>query len=56
MGILPEEARDKITTSPADYVRVISIGKVGNVKSGIWAVMQIKDGDLTPVFWREEDM
>ncbi|NCC53276.1 MAG: hypothetical protein EOM20_18970, partial [Spartobacteria bacterium] len=56
MSILPEDIRDKVTTSPAQYVQAVSIGKVGKVKSGIWAIMQIKDGELTPVFWREEDL
>jgi general secretion pathway protein K len=56
LGILPEDVQKKVCTDCAEYVRVVSIGEVGNVKSGIWAIMQVKNSELIPVFWREENM
>lgn len=38
------------------YVRVISIGEVQGVRSGIWAVFQVDGGRVHTVFWREEAM
>ena len=53
---LPADLKGKITTVEKKYVRVVSIGEVGAVKSGIWAVMRYDGGKVVPVFWREEMM
>lgn len=59
LGLGPEQAeavRSRITTSERRYVRVISTGDAQGVRSGIWCVLQADSGDVTPLFWREEDM
>ncbi len=53
---LPDGVRDKITTTDKKFVRVISIGEVYSVRSGIWAVLQYAEGKVVPVYWREEAM
>jgi general secretion pathway protein K len=47
---------DLITTTERKFLRVISIGEVDGVRNGIWAVVQVADGEVIPVFWREEAM
>lgn len=54
-GLNPELG-SLITTTERKYLRVVSIGEVGGVKNGIWAVLQASDGSVVPVFWREEAM
>lgn len=50
------ELRDKISVVDKKYLRVISIGEVGEVKNGIWAVYEAGDQGVRPVYWREEAM
>lgn len=38
------------------FVRVISVGEIQGVRSGIWAVFRVDGGRAMPVFWREESM
>lgn len=38
------------------YVRVVSVGDVQGVRSGVWAVYRIEGGQVLTVFWREEAM
>jgi len=53
---LPADLKGKLTTVEKKFVRVVSIGEVGAIKTGIWAVMRYDGGKVTPVFWREEMM
>lgn len=53
---LPDSVKDKITTTDRRFVRVVSVGQVKNVRSGVWCVLELKDGKVSPVFWREETM
>jgi general secretion pathway protein K len=54
-GLDPQLA-DRITTTERKYLRVVSIGEVDGVRNGIWAVLQASEGEIIPVFWREEAM
>ena len=54
-GLDPQLA-DRITTTERKYLRVVSIGEVDGVRNGIWAILQASEGDIIPVFWREEAM
>ncbi|MDD4736136.1 MAG: type II secretion system protein GspK [Kiritimatiellae bacterium] len=54
-GLSPE-LRDKITVKDKQYVRVVSRGEVGNVRAGIWCIMEMTGDTPKPVFWREEFM
>ncbi len=54
-GMTPEIAK-ALTTSERKYVRIISKGEVGDLRSGIWAVLEVSEASIVPVFWREEDM
>ncbi len=54
-GLDPQLA-DRITTTERKYLRVVSIGEVDGVRNGIWAILQASEGDVIPVFWREEAM
>lgn len=56
LGTSDERVRNAITVSERRYVRVISIGESYGVRSGIWAVLQVDEKGVTPVFWREEAM
>ena len=47
---------DKISVSDRQYVRVISIGDDHGVQSGVWAVFEVGDKKVTPIYWREEQM
>ena len=53
---LDPELGNLITTTERKYLRVISIGEVDGVRNGVWAVLQANEGDVIPVFWREEAM
>jgi len=55
-GALAQKIRDRITTTAGGVYRIISIGEVQGVKSGIWCVMRLDQTGTTPLFWREEDM
>lgn len=54
-GVDPE-IRDKITVTDHTFVRVISIGEVGDVRTGIWTVLKSDGSIVAPIFWREEVM
>lgn len=56
LGTSDERVRNALTVSERRYVRVISIGESYGVRSGIWAVLQVDETGVTPVFWREEAM
>ena len=47
---------DKISVSDRQYVRVVSLGEDHGVQSGVWAVFEVGDKKVTPVYWREEQM
>ena len=53
---LPAHLQDRISVSDRRYVRVISIGEVENVMSGIWAIFLVDARTITPIYWREENM
>lgn len=53
---LDQQLAGLLTTSERKYLRVISIGDVEGVRSGIWAVIQAGEGGVIPVYWREEAM
>jgi general secretion pathway protein K len=36
--------------------KVVSIGENNGVKSGVWAVFEVGDKKVTPIYWREEQM
>ncbi|HEY8241138.1 MAG TPA: hypothetical protein VIH35_06820, partial [Kiritimatiellia bacterium] len=48
--------REKVTTTERKFVRIISVGEVNKVRSGIWCILQAGEGGVIPVFWREEAM
>lgn len=54
-GMKPEIAK-WLTVRDTKYVRLVSIGEVQGVRAGIWAVLQVADGKITPLYWREEPM
>ena len=54
-GLNPDLA-GRITTADTKFVRVVSIGEVQGVRIGIWAVLQVRDKSVIPVYWREEAM
>jgi general secretion pathway protein K len=47
---------DKISVSDRQFVRVVSIGENNGVRSGVWAVFEVGDKKVTPIYWREEQM
>jgi general secretion pathway protein K len=47
---------DKISVSDRQFVRVTSSGENHGVKSGVWAVFEVGDRKITPIYWREEQM
>ncbi|HBA84831.1 MAG TPA: hypothetical protein DCZ95_12120 [Verrucomicrobia bacterium] len=53
---LNADLREKITVSDRKYVRLVSIGEIQGVKSGIWCILSADETSVTPVFWREETM
>ena len=54
-GLDPSLA-DKLSVSDREYVRVVSVGESGGVKSGVWAVFQVSPDEILPIYWREENM
>ena len=46
----------KLSVSDRQFVRVTSIGDCGGVKSGVWAVFEVSEKRVTPLYWREEAM
>ncbi len=53
---LEASVKEKLTTQERKYVRLVSIGEVQKVKSGIWCVLSVDEGGIKPLFWREETM
>ena len=47
---------DKISVSDRQFVRVTSIGDNHGVESGVWAVFEVGEKKVTPIYWREEQM
>ena len=47
---------DKFSVSDRQFVRVVSIGENGGVESGVWAVFEVGEKKVTPIYWREEQM
>lgn len=54
-GMTPQISR-WLTVRDTMFVRLVSIGEVQGVRSGIWAVLQVSDKAIVPIFWREEPM
>ncbi|MCS6772404.1 MAG: type II secretion system protein GspK [Kiritimatiellae bacterium] len=54
-GMKPEIAK-WLTVRDTKFVRLVSIGEVQGVRAGIWAVLQVSEGQITPLYWREEPM
>lgn len=52
-GMDPKLA-ERITTTERKFLRIVSMGEVKNVKSGIWVIAQQSGQTLLPLFWREE--
>ena len=53
---LPADLRKSLSVKDLTYVRVVSVGEVHGVRSGVWAVFQVSQNKVIPVFWREEAM
>jgi len=47
---------DKLSVSDRQFVRVVSIGEAHGVQSGVWAICEVGDNQVTPIYWREELM
>lgn len=47
---------DKISVADRQFVRVVSIGENNGVESGVWAVFEVGEKKVTPIYWREEQM
>lgn len=56
VGAIPESVKGNITTTDRTYLRVVSVGEVGEVKTGIWCIYRQDGANVTPVYWREEIM
>ncbi len=54
-GMTPGVAK-WLTVRDTKFLRVVSIGEVGQVRSGIWCILQAEGGSVFPVYWREEPM
>lgn len=54
-GMTPQISR-WLTVRDTKFVRLVSVGEVQGVRSGIWAVLQVSGQSIVPVFWREEPM
>lgn len=44
---------EKLSVSDRQYVRVVSTGEAGNVKAGVWAVFDVGNKEVIPLYWRE---
>lgn len=56
IGLNDPALKEKFTTMDRRYVRVVSIGEVGEVRNGIWCVLQADATGIIPLFWKEEAM
>ncbi len=54
-GMTPQIAK-WLTVRDTKFLRVVSIGEVEGVRSGIWCILQAEGGTVLPVYWREESM
>lgn len=54
-GMTPQISR-WLTVRETKFDRLVSVDEVQRVRAGIWAVLQVAEGGITPVFWREEPM
>lgn len=54
-GMTPAVAK-WLTVRDTKFLRVVSIGEVDGVRSGIWCILQAEAGNVLPVYWREEAM
>jgi len=52
----PAALQRRITVTERQYVRVVSIGEVQGVRSGVWAVLLGTEELVVPLYWREEAM
>ena len=54
-GMTPQIAK-WLTVRDTKFLRVVSIGEVDGVRSGIWCILQAEGGTVLPVYWREESV
>lgn len=47
---------DRLSVSDRTFVRVISYGENGGVRCGVWAIFEVGPKQVTPIYWREEQM
>ena len=47
---------DRFSVSDRTFVRVISYGENGGVRCGVWAIFEVGNRKITPIYWREEQM
>ena len=47
---------DRLSVSDRTFVRVTSIGENGGVRCGVWAIFEVGNRKVTPIYWREEQM
>ncbi len=47
---------DKISVADRRFVRVTALGENHGVRSGVWAVFEVGNRKVTPIYWREEQM
>lgn len=52
-GMTPAVAK-WLTVRDTKFLRVVSIGELDEVRSGIWAILQVTENESLPIFWREE--
>ncbi|NCD32128.1 MAG: hypothetical protein EOL87_01800 [Spartobacteria bacterium] len=54
---LDEEVKKKLTVRDTQYLRVISIGEVGDLRYGVWCIFEVSEAaGVTTKYWREESM
>lgn len=51
---LPASLADSLSVSDRQYVRVTSVGEANGVRAGVWAIFEVGDKAVTPLYWREE--
>ena len=52
----PEEVNGQLTVSDKRFLRIVAIGEVDGITSGIWALVVVEGDDIVPLFWREAQM
>lgn len=55
-GITDPAFKEQITTGERKHVRIVSIGEVDEVRSGVWCIFDVNESGAKPIFWREESM